>query len=138
MLTPTPATGGPPRVFPLTGVQGLHSGGWARAARWLRPRLVLEAGELRLVRAYLPAYLRRLRAQQVWLAQPLLSRRGRPGVVLSFVDGPPVFLFLGGTPRETVLTELAAAGFRVDGVEQVVSRRWQRFRPRQSASGALR
>ena len=125
VLGPVAATGALPRTFRLVRAQFLHTGGWSTGLRWLRPRLVLEPGLIRFCRATLPGELRRLWPMNVIAARPLLSRRGRRGIVLDLYGVPPVFFF-PAEPRETVLTELAAAGFRVDGTEQVVSRHWAR------------
>jgi hypothetical protein len=125
VLGPVAATGALPRTFRLVRAQFLHTGKWSTGLRWLRPRLVLEPGLIRFRRTMLPGELHRLWPMNVVAARPLLSRRGKPGIVLDLYGVPPVFFFPAES-RETVLSELAAAGFRVDGTEQVVGRHWAR------------
>jgi hypothetical protein len=135
VLRPEPASADWPRVFALTKVCRLRNRTWA-GSRWRR-RLVVEPGRLRLDRERDPIEpgpslllagsrypsVHVLYPTQVRLLQPLLTRAGQPGLVLHLDSGEPVFL-LSPEPREAMLSQLAAAGFPVDGAEQVETRTW--------------
>jgi hypothetical protein len=136
-LTPQLATAAWPRAFRLGRVHAMRSRRWTRRLR-RSSRLVVQPGRLWIDRPGAPlpepfgfgpaaAWLVRY-PPEVRLVQPLVGRHGEPGLVVHQADGTPL-LVATDEPREEVLTELAAAGFAVDGDEQVVTRHWARTRP---------
>lgn len=136
-LQPRTATAEWPVAFPLTRVWSLDGRRFWSRRRRRSSRLVLRPGWLWVdrhgdpfgppgpgaFRPDRPAASVVLCPHEVRLVQPLVSRRGRTGLVVHRHGGGVVFLY-GDQPREAMLTAVAAAGFAVDGQEQVVSRRW--------------